>query len=88
MAVLPNAQMTLLCTYWGSETGPRSFDILVDGKVIATPTLDRNKPGAFFNVEYGIPLDLTHGKDKVTVRFQPHEGNTAGGVFACRMLKP
>jgi hypothetical protein len=88
MKVLPDAQMTLLCTYWGSESGQRTFDVLVDGKVIATQTLDRNKPGTFFNVEYSIPLDLTRGKDKVTVRFQPHDGNTAGGVFGCRMLKP
>ncbi len=34
----------LLCTYWGSETGNRNFDIQVDGKTIANQRLDMNKP--------------------------------------------
>jgi hypothetical protein len=30
---------------------------------------------------------LTRGKQKVTVRFQAHPGNIAGGVFGVRMLR-
>ena len=80
--------MTLVVTYWGSDGPPRVFDILLDGKVIATQSLDRSKPDRFFTVEYDLPQTVTRGKDKVTIRFQPHEGNIAGGVFECRMLKP
>jgi len=40
--------------------------------------------GAFSTV---LAADLTRGKDKVTVKFQAHAGNTAGGVFGCQMLK-
>jgi hypothetical protein len=64
--------MELVVTYWGSDAGARVFDIIVDGKVIATQRLQRNKPGQFFDVTYPIPIELTKGKEKVTVRFQAH----------------
>ncbi len=77
----------LLCTYWGEETGNRTFDILVEGVKVATQRLQLDKPGQFFDVTYPIPVDLTRGREKVTVRFQPHAGNWAGGLFGCRMLR-
>ena len=88
MKVLPDQPMTLRCTYWGDDVPPRTFDILIDGRVIATQSLDRNKPGAFFEIEYPIPPNATEGKETVTVKFLPHEGNMAGGVFECLVLKP
>ena len=42
-------------TYWGSEMGPRTFDILVDGHKIAEQTLPNDPPGKFFDVTYAIP---------------------------------
>ncbi|MGC8668489.1 MAG: beta-L-arabinofuranosidase domain-containing protein [Chthonomonadales bacterium] len=88
LAVLPNVPMTLLCTYWGSDVGPRTFDILVDGQRVATQSVDRNHPGEFFDVLVPIPDELTRGKKKITVLFRPHPGNTAGGVFGCATLRP
>jgi hypothetical protein len=88
MKVLPDQPMTLRCTYWGDDVPPRTFDILIDGHVIATQSLDRNKPGAFFEIDYPIPPKATEGKETVTVKFQPHKGNMAGGVFECLVLKP
>jgi DUF1680 family protein len=87
LKVLPDAAMTLACTYWGDDVPPRTFDVLVEGQVIATQSLNRSKPGEFFEVEYPLPPDLTRGKDRVTVRFNPHEGNIAGGVFECVTFK-
>jgi hypothetical protein len=80
--------MTLSCTYWGSDTGARTFDVLVDGQRVATQTLDRDKPEEFFEVGYELPRELTRGKKHVTVKFQAHPNNTAGGVFGCEMLRP
>ena len=88
LAVLPDVPMTLLCTYWGSDVGPRTFDVLVDGQRIATQSLDRNQPGEFFDVLTPIPPEITRGKKKVTVEFRPHPGNIAGGVFECATLRP
>jgi DUF1680 family protein len=86
LEVLPAKQMELLCTYWGSDLG-RTFDILIDGKKIATQTVNVNSPGDFFDVTYRIPAEITKGKNKVTVRFEPHPESIAGGVFGCIMLK-
>mgnify|MGYP000405260805 CR=1 FL=1 len=88
LKVLPEVPMVLACTYWGSDVPPRTFDILVDGRVIATQSLNNNKPGNFFDVEYKIPSELTQGKDRITVTFRAHKGHTAGGVFECATLKP
>ena len=70
MKVLPDAPVSLVCSYWGSETGPRTFDILADGIKIATQSLQNDKPGEFFDVTYAIPASVTRGKSKITIRFQ------------------
>lgn len=77
---------TLLCSYWGSDVG-REFDVLVDGVKIATQKLDNNRPGQFFDQEYALPANAAKGKQTITVRFQAHEHNTAGGVFDLRLLE-
>jgi len=87
LRVDPNQPMELVVTYWGSDAGARVFDILVDGKVIATQRLQRNKPGQFFDVTYPIPIELTKGKEKVTVKFQAHPKCIAGGIFGLRMVR-
>ena len=84
--VLANRPMTLDCTYWGSDTGGRVFDILVNGQIIATQTLTNNLPGQLFHVQYPVPTSLTTGKTNVTVTFQAHAGLTAGGVFGLQMM--
>jgi DUF1680 family protein len=85
--VLPDRPVELLCTYWGSDAGGREFDVLVDGKTVATQKLERNRPDKFYDEAYGIPPELTKGKNQVTVRFQAHPGKTAGGVFGCRVMR-
>lgn len=87
LKVLPDTPMRLLCTYWGSDIGRRTFDVSVDGTPIATQTLNNDKPGEFFDVTYPLPAELTQGKEKVTVRFTAHPDNFAGGVFGLRMLR-
>ncbi len=87
LRVLPDQPMELLCTYWGSDSGNRTFDVLVDGTKIATQTLNLNAPDRFFDAVYPIPAELTRDKNRVTVRFQAHPGHLAGGVFGIRMLR-
>jgi uncharacterized protein len=78
----------LWVTYWGSDGNNRVFDLLVDGQKLATQRLERNKPDQFFDEVYRIPVDLTRGRDKVTIRFQARPGAWAGGVFGLRVMKP
>ena len=34
-----------------------------------------------------IPEELTQGKTSVTIKFNAHSHNTAGGIFDLRMIK-
>src|SRR5262249_34178722 len=63
MKVNPDVKNAVACTWWGDETGDRNFDILVNGKVIASQKLLHNKPGEFWETLYVIPEELTHGKE-------------------------
>ena len=85
--IIPDQPTVLRCTYWGSDSNQRIFDILVDGEKIAEQKLDKNKPDAFFEVEYPLPAKLTHGKTRVTIKFQAHPNATAGGLFGLLVLK-
>jgi DUF1680 family protein len=87
LTVLPDQPVSLVCTYWGSETGARTFDIMVEGVKIATQSLGNDKPGQFFETTYPIPAELTRGKTKITVRFQARPGNTAGGFYGLRVVR-
>jgi DUF1680 family protein len=84
LAVSTNQAMQIVVKYWGSDTGGRVFDIVVEGQIIATQTLTNNLPGQFFDVTYPIPTNLTAGKSQVTVAFQAHPGMMAGGIFGLR----
>jgi uncharacterized protein len=84
---LPDAgPADLIVTYWGSEVGPRTFDVLLDDAKLGTQTLHRDKPEHFWDKVYHLPEDQTAGKTKATVKFQAHPGNFAGGVFGVRVV--
>jgi hypothetical protein len=87
MKVPPGQPVELLCVYWGGESGNRTFDILIDGKIIATQTLHQDQPGQLFYRTYAIPEELTRGKKTVEVRFQAHPGNFAGGLYGAKVLR-
>jgi uncharacterized protein len=87
LKVDPQKPMNLVCTYWGSDTGGREFDILVDGVKIATEVLDRPQPEKFFDMTYPMPEAVTKGKQTVTIRFQAHPGKMAGGLYGCRAIR-
>ena len=70
-------------TYWGDDAG-RTFDVQIDGKTVATEILNGGHPGEFFDRLYKVS---TPGPAAVTVRFVPHAGSTAGGVFGVRLLR-
>ncbi|MPT48645.1 MAG: glycoside hydrolase family 127 protein [Sphingobium sp.] len=72
-------------SYWGSERS-RGFDILIDGKLLVTQKLNNDNPGKFFDVETPIPEAMTKGKQKVRIRFQPHERSSAGPVFGVKIF--
>jgi DUF1680 family protein len=78
----------LLVEYWGGFPGTKTFDILVDGEIIATENIANKKDGSFVLEEYSIPLFLTEGKNRITVKFEGHTGHRAGPVFDIRTILP
>jgi DUF1680 family protein len=83
----PGKQNAVVVEYWGGFPGAKTFDILVNGKIIATENITNKKDGQFILVQYDIPGELIQGKSKVTVRFQSHTNNTAGPVFGVRTIR-
>ena len=83
----PAGLNTLIGTYWGMDNRGRQFDVLVEGKVIASEDLNKYKESRFYDIAYKIPLELTTGKESVTIRLQPKLNNTAGPVYGLRLVK-
>jgi DUF1680 family protein len=88
LKVLPDQTQELLVTYWGSDRGGRTFDVLADDQRLGTEKLENNRPGQFYDQTYPLSKELIGDKTRVTVKFQAHPGETAGGVFGCAVLKP
>ena len=87
LKVVPDQAMVLRCTYWGDDAPPRKFDILIDGRKLASQSLNHDRPGELFTVEYPMPKELIEGRQAVEVRFQPDEQSTAGGLFGLWTMK-
>jgi len=86
MKVLPGTPQDLCCTYWGGDTN-RDFDILINGKLLAIQRLSGEKPGKFLDIDYPIATGLIAGMDHITIRFKPHDGSIAGGIFHATVLR-
>ncbi|OPZ66186.1 MAG: hypothetical protein BWY83_02953 [bacterium ADurb.Bin478] len=73
--------------YWGSDTGARTFDLLVDGRIIATQNLNRQEPNRFYRVYYPLDRAWLTNQSEITVRFQAHAKNLAGGLYDLRIIR-
>ena len=87
LKVKPNIPVSVAAEYWGGFPGAKTFDILADGKIIATENISDKKDGEFLTVLYDIPEMITKGKNSVTITFKAHEGNMAGPVFGVRTVR-
>ncbi|HWR74717.1 MAG TPA: beta-L-arabinofuranosidase domain-containing protein [Bacteroidales bacterium] len=87
MRVNPNTANSIVAEYWGGFPGAKTFDIIADGKVIATENISNKNDGKFIFVEYPIPVELTRGKSRITVRLEARPKNMAGPVFGLRTVR-
>ncbi|XVJ59115.1 MAG: hypothetical protein HEQ23_06815 [Tepidisphaera sp.] len=87
LKVPKDSDAILTCTYWGSDSGGREFEISIDGTLIATQILDNTKPNEFFDVEYAVPASLLAGKDKVRVKLTGKPDRMTGGLFGAGILR-
>lgn len=86
MHVDANAPLILRCTFWGNERGDRTFDIFADNELLKTYTLTETENNEFIHLDLALPDSLIKGKTKLTVKFQAHPKNSAGGIFDLRIL--
>jgi len=75
---------TLICTYWGSDRD-RTFDVVVNGVVVATQTLEGRQPGKAIEVAYPLPPESLTGQQNLTVRFQGSNQGRVGGLLGLRL---
>ncbi len=87
MKIKADTPVALAVEYWGGFPGSKTFDILVNDKVIATENISGKKDGQFITVQYDIPEEISRGRSKINVKFQAHPGNMAGPVFGVRTIK-
>ncbi len=87
LAVLSSDPVDLVCRYWGGDGRYQKFNVLVNGTKVGSEQLHHEKPGEFIYRTYSIPLELTTGKDKATVRFESFPDRVAGAVYACRTVR-
>lgn len=89
MAVLPDVSQSLYMQFINTDGGARVFDVLVDGKQIAT--IDRCQPkdipDLFYYEVVPLPKELLSGKKTVTVKLHAKKNNTVGGLFDIRIVK-
>ena len=78
--------MALVIHYWGGFTGSKTFDILVNGKKIATENISGKKDGQFIDIQYDIESELIANENKIIVMFRPHQGHRAGPIFGARTI--
>ncbi len=74
-------------TFYGLDNH-RTFDVLINDIKLTTIQLKGDKGDTFFSVEYEIPESvLKSNATEYTIKFLPHPGSLAGGVYYIRLLK-
>lgn len=86
MELMKGNRVALVVEYWGGYTGSKTFDILVDGDLLATENISNKKPGEFIDIIYELPDEIAMIKGEVTITFKPHDGHRAGPVFGARTI--
>lgn len=84
LALPTTPKPTLICTYWGSDRD-RTFDIVVNGVVVATQTLEGRQPDKTIEVAYPLPPESLTGQQNLTVRFQGAGKGRVGGLLGLRL---
>jgi hypothetical protein len=84
---LSGSPVALVVDYWGGFPGAKTFEILVNDKIIATENISNKKDGQFISVQYDIPEECLKNRSRSTVKFQALKGNMAGPVFGVRTIR-
>lgn len=81
LKVESGAAHELILTYWGGEWAHHTFDVVVEGRTIATQVLRADRPGDFFEVGCPVPEELNINQSDIRVVLRPHSGSVAGPLY-------
>jgi DUF1680 family protein len=77
----------LALTFYGLDSN-RTFDVWLNEVKLATISLMGDKGDSFFVTELEIPKSIRESNSTTyTVKFVPHPGSLAGGVYYIRLMK-
>jgi DUF1680 family protein len=81
--------LSLILTYFSDDRRamPARFDVSIDGALLSTQEVVRGGPRRFYDVEIPMPVEMTRGNDRVTLRFQSREGSQIATVFGVRLVR-
>jgi hypothetical protein len=79
--------VALRVTYWGGETRRHEFDVVVEGKKVATQSLFDDRPGELFAVEYPLEEALVAGRERVRAGIRTGPSSSSGAVFDLRLVR-
>jgi DUF1680 family protein len=85
VGVLPDQPQVLIIKLRGNDTGARTFDVLLEGKMIATQVNTKQTSG-FYEAVVPLPLELTKGRNRVTLKCIAHPNNMTGAVYELKVL--
>jgi DUF1680 family protein len=89
LPVEPTVEMALIVTYFNEVGLPPTtgaFDIVVDGTVVGRFQTNAKASG-YFDETYAVPIALTRGKARSTVKFQATGDGRIVPVFGVRIVK-
>ena len=64
LKIVADSPVALVVDYWGGFPGAKTFDILVNDKIIATENISNKKDGQFISVQYDIPEEFLREDQK------------------------
>ncbi|MEO5681270.1 MAG: beta-L-arabinofuranosidase domain-containing protein [Chitinophagaceae bacterium] len=80
--------ISLVVRYWGNERGNRSFEIYINEEKLVTETITGKwNQQKFIEVVYALPEAMIKDQDRITVKFKPLPGNTAGAIYYIRLVR-
>ena len=89
LPVDPTTEMALIITYFNEVGLPpttATFDISVDGTVVGSFQQNLRASG-YYDEMYAVPIALTRGKARSTVKFQAAADGRIAPVFGIRIVK-
>jgi len=87
MKVDGTATNALVLTLWGNDRARPDFEILVDGKLLASETLEGKPLNRYYDATYALPVQMTERKTTVRIRIEPKATKVGPNVAGARVVR-